>query len=453
MALTIGRGVSARPSIFVLTGRPSIGKTFLCSSLPEVFFIPTENPAIKGADPRYVDRILTFKPNPRPNSWGELLTMLRELRNGGAKANGVRHLVIDSLTGLEKMWTREVCKRESIAHLDAKEFKTAFTATSALQQTLRDELEAFADQHVCHVWIIAHSSEGQEATETGDTFTKWDIAFEGTGNALAQMRRQWRAWPDYLFFLDWSARVKKGSIGKKQIGEYDARILRTVETPWCFAKSRTMLPPKLPATWPDLERALRTASPASPAKLAAQIAELAADMAPEDKASIEAQVAEANGNAQALATVLSRAQGIAVTRDEDAPAAPPVEPEREQEPGGFVDEADTEPPPAGVDTDREHPATQSVDTFRGFIASAPDVGGVLIMLPELRERFSGVELDEILARAYARAIELAATTEHLKAIVPELDADCRARRVRDDSKGILTQVYGAKRREIGKAAA
>ncbi|MEJ7730504.1 MAG: AAA family ATPase [Polyangiaceae bacterium] len=316
---SIVRGVEQRPHATILTGRSGIGKTHLASTIPGAFFICVEQ-GLKGASPDHVATLPRFE---RPKSLAEYLEMLAEVR-AVARGDGIRHVVTDSLSGVERLINLKVCQLENVAHMEAKDFKKLWTAAMPIWQRVQNELDLLRDEAGVHVWLIAHGQETKTSTIDGDMFQTWDLALQGSGDSLGALRQLWRGWADHVLFIDWDADVTKGSIGKRSVGRFKSRILRTRETPSHYAKNRANLPPVLPATWPDLQRAMAAGVPANDARLRAQLAALLPQLGDADRAAVEADMALAKTPA-ALSSVLSRAQGMLsaarIDAEDDAPAA------------------------------------------------------------------------------------------------------------------------------------
>ncbi len=369
------RGAVSRPHAAILTGRSGIGKTYLTSTIPGRFFICVEQ-GLSGAAPDLIEEIPRF--DTQPKSLGEFFEMLAAFK-GIARADGYRHLVVDSLSGIEALVHKQACGSEQVAHMEAKDFKKVWSAAMPLWQRVQRELDAVRDVGRAHIWLIAHAQETTEVVETGDTFAKFDLAFQGAGKVLAEVRQLWRAWADHVFFLDWQATVRAGrSIGQKAVGEYRSRVLWTRETPRVFAKSRSAVPDKLPATWADLKKALEGSAPTSEQKMRAQIAGLAAQLEQAERALVEADLRSAKTPA-ALAAVLSRAQGFVSVRqlDDGVPDAPdlvaeeadaPLPPE---EPGEAA-----APAPAPAPAPKPTPAEGAALAARAFPSLKPQVDAI-----------------------------------------------------------------------------
>lgn len=315
-----GKGPVRRPNATIITGRPGIGKTYLASEIPGVFWIPVEQ-GLSGANSDRLEEIQRFKnddgSDAQPQTYGEFLEMLQTIP--AVKEAGVKHVVIDSTSGLEKLVNKQACKMENVLHMEAKEFKKVWAAAAPMWERIRKELDVLRDKHGLHVWVIAHAQEITETASNGEIFSKWDIRFDGSGAVLGSIREGWRTWADHVLFIDWDSVVTPGKVmAKKAVGKYNARVLRTRETPQHFAKNRANLPPVLPATWRDLSAAFAAGSPASEVKLREQIAAICKGLSPESQALIEEDLKNAK-TTQALANVLSRAQGmLSVSKEEEA---------------------------------------------------------------------------------------------------------------------------------------
>lgn len=317
----IVRGVKRGAHAFILTGRSGIGKTYLASTIPNVFFEPIEN-GLKGASPNHVDTLAHF--GGRASTFDGLMDRMQRFRDC-AKGEGFRHWVGDSLTAIERLIHLQVCSLESVAHMSAKEYKVVWTAAIPLWVRCQAELDKMRDLGV-HVWLIAHSMDATEAVaDTGETYQKADLAFQGSGKSLLEVRNLWRTWADHVLFLDWDTKVKAGTLSKKSVASYSSRIIRARETPFCYAKTRGSLPEKLPATWPHIEQALRAGVAIPEPRMRTIIASILPRLEAKEREEIDAALKNAK-SPSAVASVLSRAQSAesaARNDDEDdvAPAA------------------------------------------------------------------------------------------------------------------------------------
>lgn len=320
----------------ILTGGPNVGKTYFASTIGGVFIIPIEE-GLKGASPHHSPAHFKFV----PDTLTELHEALREFETlnvpqpppgtpGNARPDPTwkrphYHLALDSLTGIERLVHAAACGAEKVKHMEDKDFKKVWNAALPLWEGILAALDRIRRGGV-HVWIIAHAVEDfDSAFATGEVFKRWDLMFRGSGKTLADVRHLWRSWADNIYYLVKQHRVRKGDKTRRTMAEFGGRVLITQETATCAAKSRGNLPPSLPATWEDLKRAMASGVPAKPDKLLAQIRVIAADLDPEERDAIEADIERAAGSATRLAATLSRAQGMADVamrdRGDDYPAS------------------------------------------------------------------------------------------------------------------------------------
>lgn len=304
---------------FILTGRSGVGKTFFASTIPGVFIIPIEE-GLKGVSPDH-----------NPAHFRNTPHTLRELHEAidafGREVNAVpdgggprpyKMLVLDSLTGVETLVHLQVCDAERVPHMEAKEFKKVWHAAEPEWDRLLARLDAIRRTGT-HVMFIAHSSEIVDASSTtGEVYRKWDLALKGTGDVVATMRNKVRGWADHVFFIDWQVKVQKGTKGTRSIGKYEGRILYTRESATHYAKTRSPLPPLLPATWQDLASALRAGRVAPDNRLRAQIEEVAAQLPSSERDVVLDELA--NASPTSIAALLSRAQGLLAVAREDIAA-------------------------------------------------------------------------------------------------------------------------------------
>jgi hypothetical protein len=316
----------------IFTGRSTIGKTYIVSTIPGVFIIPVEE-GLKGNSPDHNPAY--FKVVPRNlKELHEALDCFSKINRPGPDGKRPHpHLAIDSLSGVEDLVHAAAIESEGAKHMDSKEYKVVWSATMPLWAQFRDKLDEIR-RYGTHVWLIAHSSETVEATDKGETFRKQDLDFRGSPQHATELRRFWRKWADHVFFMDWDATVQKGGKGTRTIGKYTGRVIYTRESPARYAKTRSRIPEKLPATWEDITRAMQAGAVAPEPKLRAQLAEILPQLTAEDRALIEPQIAAAKGPNQ-LAAILSRAQGMLSVSQEDGAtddASPTESAQKEGEP-------------------------------------------------------------------------------------------------------------------------
>ena len=292
----------------ILAGRSGVGKTFFASTIPNVFILAIEE-GMKGCSPDHEPA--HFEEEDLPQSIGDLLGLLDTFAELNQPVDGVRpwtSLVLDSMTGIEKLACASAMKQHKVSDMDGKDYKAVWATAFERMRDVQDRLDKVRKTGV-HIWILAHAVESYEAVaETGATFKRWDMQFRGAEKTVTESKLLWRSWADSIYMLDRKGTVEKAGKGARAVGKLSARILYTTETGTHFAKARLRLPPIVNATWEDLNKAIRAGVSAPEAKIRADITKLLPELG-EYRAEIETALLAAAG-CNTLSTLLSRAQGL-----------------------------------------------------------------------------------------------------------------------------------------------
>ena len=329
-AAQVSSGPDKSPMKTIITGSSGVGKTWLVSTIVDdaggpIFFLPVEE-GTKGHSPdaapqgfRVGDRWIA------PRTLAEFYDACDEFMNvvnaqvdngSGGKRRPYRHFGVDSLTGLEDLVLATACKLEGVAHMEAAEYKKVWNAAMPIWKGVQNKLDDIRRTGV-NIWLIAHATESFDASETtGEVFRKRDLMLRGSGKTLDELRTMWRGWADNVFFLSRALSVTKGTKDKRQMAKLSGRVLITRETGSIFAKSRLPIPEQIAATWADLQRAMRAKIPVNVDKTRDQVTAIAAQLADEERAAIEADLAAAKTPTQ-VSAALSRAQGMLAMLDQD----------------------------------------------------------------------------------------------------------------------------------------
>jgi hypothetical protein len=324
----VGSGPDKSALKTIITGPSGVGKTWFVSTIANddgrgIFFLPVEEGA-KGICPDAKpegfrdehDRWVI------PANIGELhmaLDSFAREQNAPDPQTGkrpFRHLGIDSLSAVERLIHEAALGVEKARHLEDREFGKVWEACMPFWNNFISTLDAIRRTGV-NIWLIAHSANLYTSSElTGDVYERWDLAFRG-GKKGSAVRETVRQWSDQVLFLQKTISVQKGTKEKRSMAKLGGRVLVTQDTGAIYAKTRLPMPATIPATWPDLVRAMRSGAPVNVDRTREQIAGISARLSAEDRESIQRDVAKA-ANAVQLAAVLSRAQGmLAVSADPD----------------------------------------------------------------------------------------------------------------------------------------
>jgi hypothetical protein len=292
----------------ILAGRSGVGKTFFASTIPNVFILAIEE-GMKGCSPDHEPA--HFEDDDLPQTIGDLLGLLDSFMEQNQPVDGARpwtSLVLDSMTGIEKLACASAMKQHKVSDMDGKEYKAVWATAFERMRDVQDRLDKVRKTGV-HIWILAHAVESYEAVaETGATFKRWDMQFRGAEKTVTEAKLLWRSWADSIYMMDRKGTVENSGKGSRAVGKLSARVLYTTESGTHFAKARLRLPPIVNATWEDLNKAIRAGVSAPEAKLRADITKLLPALG-EHRSEIETSLLAATGT-NTLTTLLSRAQGL-----------------------------------------------------------------------------------------------------------------------------------------------
>lgn len=381
--------------LFVLYGREGVGKTWFVCTITQLFIIALEK--LKG--------IVSPAPHfpTQPASFRDLMEAIDAFEAGNAKgADGKRpfvHLAIDSTTHLERLIHEAARVEENTTNLRSN-YSEAKGRVESLWDQLFRRLEVLRTRSGVHVWLVAHGHQIDEAAHDGSTWKKWDLRLEKHAAPLV------RSAADHVLFLEQAVVVEK-SKGKRAVGKDRGRVIRTREVPGYFAKSKSGVPDTVPATWPDLKKAL--AAGAAPGKVRARVDELAKALSPEDAAIIAAEL-----ETRPLQEVLAHVQSLLAVQSEEvaeAPSADAPEPSPEPAPAAPATPAAETPAPA-ADVVEETAAEELASPKLPLDRAKELVDGVRrdpsAMAASLREMAS-LELPASMREAFVAELRKAAT--------------------------------------------
>ena len=327
--ITRARDTSSLSSFIV--GKSGVGKTHIGTTIPNSFFLAVEE-GLKGCAPGYEPD--HFEEEDLPQTLTALMRLIdiflaSNIPPAGATGKDAvkpwRHLVLDTMSGIEKLCYLAAIEHHRVKDMEGKEYKAVWSTGFEMMQDVQRKLDVVRRSGV-NVWILAHAVETYEAiADTGITFKRWDMQFRGSEKHVQEVKLLWRGWADQVLFLDWAGETTKAGKGARTVGRLKGRVLYTRETGTHAAKTRLKLPAMVPATWEDLARAIREGVVGNDTKIRADIEKIL-PLLGERRAEIAEAMSRAKGP-NGLAAVLSRAQGIlAVLEDEADDDAPPADP-------------------------------------------------------------------------------------------------------------------------------
>lgn len=324
--------IRAQASITVLYSEPGDGKTYLMSEFESGFFLPLED-GTAGFSPDYKVQFFTHPPAREgaipapiiPKTYAEFVALVRRFiatnvppKPGERKPYG--YLMIDGLPQLEQLVHAETCRRAESNSMEDK--FGMWTASLAVWAEVWALLEDVRSRGV-HVWLAAHAADEPAATIAGETYRRKTIRMLTGGNKNApDFSGMIMGRVDNVWFLARDVSVTPGSRGRRAAARYGGRVIYTQPTREIGgasyrAKSRRTMPPKVPATPIDIRRAMAAGISRPAEKILADLA-LVLPLLP-DAARIEigAEVDKHRANPNALASLLSRAQGMRASQEEE----------------------------------------------------------------------------------------------------------------------------------------
>lgn len=305
-AAAVTRVHDASPHKFILTGRSGVGKTYFLSTIPDVFILPVEE-GLKGASPDHDPA--RFRSVPRS------LAELYEALDAFEKLNSpmiegkrpYRYLSIDSLAGIETLVHKHLQTEARVSSMEGKDYQKMWREIEPRFIAIQERLDLLRRRQGVHIWLTAHSSEVLDAVSTtGEIYRKWDLLIRAPGQIGSELRNLWRGWADHVLFIDWAVAVKQKSKTSRTIGKIQGRVMYTSESGTHYAKTRSRLPPSLPATWADLAAALKRGVPAGDTVMRGELDRLLAQLGEADRETL----GDVSASGNALAALVSRARGL-----------------------------------------------------------------------------------------------------------------------------------------------
>ena len=227
-----------RPFAFVGYGPSGIGKTSLAANFPKVAFV--HDPQETG-----IEDLVEFGQVPPPHeilqidTWKTLLETVDAVAMG-KKAKGAETLVIDSLTGVEKLCFHHHCRENFDSDWSSKGFFAYMQGPKNAAKTdwpeLLDLLEACRGNGI-NVFLVAHSVVKPYNNPEGHDYDRH----------VPKMEKDiWDAthrWAQAVFFMNEVVEVDKDGTRRKAKGGSERRNLYTERTGAFDAKNRMGLPP------------------------------------------------------------------------------------------------------------------------------------------------------------------------------------------------------------------
>jgi len=232
---TIRRGLGTGGHKLVIYGPGGVGKTALCSLLPQV-----------GVEPLFIDLddgtrfIDVARLEWTPRTFDEVRAVLHDqtaIEPFGA-------VVIDSFTKLEELAiasTLENVPHEKGHHVNSIEgygWGKGYTHTYETFLTILGDLDAIS-RTGRHVIGVCHDCTANVPNPAGEDWIRWEPRMQSPPSGKGSIRHRIKEWSDHLLFIGFDQAV---NVDGKAIGS-GTRTIYPTELPTHWAKSRTLREP------------------------------------------------------------------------------------------------------------------------------------------------------------------------------------------------------------------
>jgi len=228
-----------RPFAFVGYGPSGVGKTSLAAHFPNVVFV--HDPQETG-----IEDLVEFGQAPKPldiieaDTWTSLLEVMDRIALG--KVKGAETVVVDSLTGIEKLCFHHHCQENFEGDWSSRGFYSYQQGPKTAAKTdwpeFLDLCEACRGNGV-NVFLVAHSTVKPYNNPEGKDWDRWIPRLE---------KDIWDAthrWAQAVFFLNHAVELDEKGARKKAKGDSERRVIFTEGFSHFDAKNRMGISPVL----------------------------------------------------------------------------------------------------------------------------------------------------------------------------------------------------------------
>ena len=230
--LKINKGKIVRPKKVVIYAGEGVGKTTLASKFPDPLFIDTENGTC-NMDIARVDK---------PNTWDELLSIVKEVANSEV----CKTLVIDTVDWAEMLAISNVCEKNRVTSIENITYGKGYTFIADRFVDLFKELDKVIESGK-HVVLTAHAKTRKfELPEEQGQYDRYEMKL------TKQVAPLLKEWSDLLLFCNYKTFVvtTENNTKKAQGGK---RVMYTSHNPCWDAKNRFDLPEELELNFASIQ--------------------------------------------------------------------------------------------------------------------------------------------------------------------------------------------------------
>lgn len=282
----VTKGKQERPLRVIVYGVEGVGKSSFAAAAPSPVFLCSED----GTSQLDVARF------PAPRTWNEALEAVKVLTHDD---HPFKTLVVDTLDWLEPLCWQHVCQTHGKTNIEEFGFGKGYVLAVEQWRLLLGRLDILLRTRKMHVVLVAHSTVRRVDDPQTGAFDRYRMKVHDKSADVL------REWVDAILFARHEVRTVERN-GKARGVSSGMRLMHTTWTAAYDAKNRFDLPETLPLSWEEFEGACKVHTPADPAKLRGELAELIPRLDGDTKAKAEEYLDKNGGDAAKLAQLLDR---------------------------------------------------------------------------------------------------------------------------------------------------
>lgn len=271
------KGRQKKPVRSVLYGPEGIGKSTFGAGAPGAIFLGLED----GTAHLDVTRF------PSPESFEDVRDAIDLLIN---EEHEFQTLVIDTVDWLEPLLWDFICRRDKKENIEDYGYGKGYVAALSEWRVFLASIERLQAKRGMHLVLLAHAHIRPFKNPEGEDYDRYQLKLHDKAASLI------KEWCDDLLFAQHATYTNRDKDTKRVKAVSDgARFIHTVRTAAFDAKNRHNLPETLPLSWEEYWAGVEAFRPADPETMRQTIAEKAAGL-PEDLRASAAEYLEKAGS-------------------------------------------------------------------------------------------------------------------------------------------------------------
>jgi GTPase SAR1 family protein len=243
------------PPRIIIYGPPKIGKTAFAASIPDNILLDYEG----GSGFAKVSRIEKSE----VDTFAKTMDCFQQLSE---QKHSFKAVTIDTADWLEAVVNEEAARQHEAKSVGDVPYGAGFvTAQNIFKTQILEALDYLRQEKGMMIVLLAHECIRRYDNPTTQSYDRYTLKLQENtkGAGICALLKEWT---DAILFVNQETYVsaeqvtsnKKGPTVKKARTSNNV-ILHTQESPAFLAGNRFNLPPQLPFSWPDVEKALSNA--------------------------------------------------------------------------------------------------------------------------------------------------------------------------------------------------